>query len=153
MILVLAHEGRLRRRSEAERAGREPGRDRAGFRRFLPEKPRPESDAAPAGAGLTWPCALGRFRGTARRAIGPGREELADGGVDRPEKRGLEPNTRRGGAPRGGRALSERAARRDWSARQRTGRGVNIRLVRRSALLLPSFARGKGLQAYPAPYK
>src|SRR4051812_1857111 len=37
-----------------------------------------EEGAAPAGAGLTWPCALGRLRGTARRALGPGREELAD---------------------------------------------------------------------------
>ena len=38
-----------------------------------------EQDAAPAGAGLTWLCALGRLWGTARRALGPGCEELADG--------------------------------------------------------------------------
>jgi hypothetical protein len=38
-----------------------------------------EQGAAPAGAGLTWLCALGRLRGTARRALRPGREELADG--------------------------------------------------------------------------
>src|SRR5215208_5679749 len=105
-----------------------------------------EQGAAPAGAGK-------RIPRTARRALGPGREELADGWVIPPRSAAWSRKERRGGAPRGGRALSERAARRDWSARQRTGRGVNIRLVRRSALLLPSFARGKGLQAYPAPYK
>src|SRR5215210_145314 len=41
-----------------------------------------EQGAAPAGAGLTWLCALGRLRGTARRALGPGCEELADGWGD-----------------------------------------------------------------------
>ena len=40
-----------------------------------------------------------------------------------------------------------------WSARQRIGQGVNIRLVRRSALLLPSFSEGPEVKAYPAPYK
>src|SRR5689334_6614304 len=98
-----------------------------------------EQGAAPAGAGLTWSCALGRLWGTARRALGPGCEELADGtGTSPAEKRGPEPNRRRGGAPRGERPSSEDAARRDRSARQRIGPGVNIRLVRRSALLLPS---------------
>src|SRR5215218_10732606 len=47
-----------------------------------------EQGAAPTGAGLTWSCALGRLRGTARRALGPGCEELADGrGYPRREAR------------------------------------------------------------------
>src|SRR5215212_1422949 len=68
--------------------------------------------------------ALGRLRGTARRALGPGREELADArGNSPPRSAAWSRKERRGAAPRGERALSERAARRDWSARQRTGRG------------------------------
>jgi hypothetical protein len=113
-----------------------------------------EQGAAPAGAGLTWSCALGRLWGTARRALRPGCEELADGtGTFPPEKRGLEPErTPRSSAGRRARFIRARGTS-EWFARQRIAPGVNIRLVRRSALLLPSFAEGPEVKAYPAPYK
>jgi hypothetical protein len=106
VILVLAREGRLRRRSEAERAGKAvPGRDRVspfgGCCGEIPLRP----DAAPAGAGLTWPRALGRFRGTARRALRPGREELADArGNSPPRSAARNRLNAAAGAPRGVRA-------------------------------------------------
>src|SRR5215213_10795579 len=105
MILVLAREGRLRRRSEAERAG-EVSRGETGwpFGGCCGEIP-PRPDAAPAGAGLTWPCALGRFRGTARRALRPGCEELADARGNSPPRSAARSRLNAAaGAPRGVRA-------------------------------------------------
>ena len=92
--------------------------------------------------------ALGRLWGTARRALGPGCEELADGWVIPPRSAAwsrIDAAVERREAG----ALYQSAQHAGIDLRQRIGRGVNIRLVRRSALLLPSFAEGQGTAGVP----
>jgi hypothetical protein len=109
-----------------------------------------EQGAAPAGAGLTWLCALGRLWGTARRALRPGREELADArGNSPPRSAARNRLNAAAGAPRGVASFTKGRARRDRSARQRIAPGVNIEGAPLGAPP-PSFAaRGIGKTGVP----
>ena len=92
-----------------------------------------EQEAAPAGVARSH--ALGRPRGSARWPLRAGCEELADGGRDRPRKRGPGPSWRLTGDA-GETAVERRAAwRPHWTP---PSQDADRRLVRRPALHLPS---------------